>query len=105
MGVITRRVQMFGNEERIKDAYRFGKLWRMLSDAILLNAHKKSEEPTLPMSRESPFLERTNLYPSAGKADECVGVFHLSESTVNHDITRIINKAGLLSKKELAFIL
>ena len=71
-GVITRRVQMFDNEERIKGAYRFGKLWRMLSDAILLNAHKKSEEPTLPMSRESPFLEMTNLYPTAGKADECV---------------------------------
>ncbi len=38
-------------------------------------------------------------------AKEIAVMRHLSESKVNHDIMRIINKAGLLSKKELAFIL
>ncbi len=38
-------------------------------------------------------------------AKEIASMRHLSESKVNHDVTRIINKAGLLSKKELAFIL
>ena len=36
---------------------------------------------------------------------EIASMLHLSESTVNHDITRLINKAGLTSKKELASIL
>ena len=38
-------------------------------------------------------------------AKEIASMLHLSESTVNHDITRLINKAGLTSKKELASIL
>ena len=38
-------------------------------------------------------------------AKEIASMLHLSESTVNHDITRLINQAGLTSKKELASIL
>ena len=38
-------------------------------------------------------------------AKEIARMLYLSESTVNHDITRIVNKAGLTSKKEFAFIL
>ncbi len=38
-------------------------------------------------------------------AKEIATMRHLSETKVNHDIMRIISKAGLLSKKELAFIL
>ena len=36
---------------------------------------------------------------------EIAGVLHTSESTVSHAITRILNKTGLLNKKEFAFIL
>lgn len=32
---------------------------------------QKSEEPTLPMPRKSPFLDMTNLYHTAGSANEC----------------------------------
>ena len=32
-------------------------------------------------------------------------MLHTSESTVSHAITRILNKTGLLNKKEFAFIL
>ena len=38
-------------------------------------------------------------------AKEIASMLHLSESTVNHDILRIVNKYGLTSKKELALIL
>ena len=38
-------------------------------------------------------------------AKEVAGMLHLSESTVNHDITKIVNKCGLNSKKEFSFIL
>ena len=70
-GVTTRRVQMLCNEERIKGAYRFGKSWMIPSTAVLPNARRKQEEPHLPMPRKSPFLDMTNLYNKAGKADEC----------------------------------
>lgn len=70
-GVSTRRVQMLCNEERIKGAYRFGKSWMIPSTAVLPNARKKEEEPTLPMPRKSPFLDMTNLYNKAGGAAEC----------------------------------
>ncbi|MBE5739511.1 MAG: hypothetical protein E7349_01490 [Clostridiales bacterium] len=70
-GVTTRRVQMLCNEERIKGAYRFGKSWMIPTKAVLPNARRKQEEPHLPMPRKSPFLDMTNLYHTAGKADEC----------------------------------
>ena len=38
-------------------------------------------------------------------AKEIASMLYLSESTVNHDITRMVNKAGLANKKELAYIL
>ena len=36
---------------------------------------------------------------------EIAQTLHMSESTVSHAITRILNKTGLLNKKEFAFIL
>ena len=36
---------------------------------------------------------------------EIAAMLHTSESTVSHAITRILNKTGLMNKKELAFIL
>ena len=36
---------------------------------------------------------------------EIAAMLHTSESTVSHTITRILNKTGLLNKKEFAFIL
>lgn len=38
-------------------------------------------------------------------AKEIANMLHLSESTVNHDIIRLINKAGVSNKKELASVL
>ena len=36
---------------------------------------------------------------------EIAKMLHLSESTVSHDITKIINKTGILNKKEFAYII
>ena len=36
---------------------------------------------------------------------EIAAMLHISESTVSHSITRILNKTGLINKKELAYVL
>lgn len=69
--VSTRRVQILCAQDRIKGAYRFGKSWVIPAKAVLPNARRKEEEPTLPMPRKSPFLDMTNLYNKVGGADEC----------------------------------
>lgn len=48
-GVTPRRVQILCAEERIKGAYRFGRSWMIPSHAVLPNARKKEDDPTLPM--------------------------------------------------------
>ena len=48
-----------------------GKSWIIPESAVLPNAKRKDEIPTLPMPRKSPFLDMTNLYNKAGCADEC----------------------------------
>ncbi|MBQ3016962.1 MAG: hypothetical protein IJD79_09305 [Clostridia bacterium] len=70
-GVSVRRVQFLCNNGRIKGAVRFGPVWRIPATAVLPNARRKEEEPTLPLPRKSPFLDMTNLYNRAGCADEC----------------------------------
>ena len=51
--------------------------------------------------------DKTNLCVPGGDstAKEIAAILHISESTVSHSITRILNKTGLINKKELAFIL
>jgi len=70
-GVSTRRVQFLCNQNRIKGASRMGKSWVIPQSAVLPNARRKDEAPTLPMPRKSPFLDMTNLYNQAGRADAC----------------------------------
>lgn len=70
-GVTTRRVQMLCNEDRIKGALRFGRVWKIPSTAVLPNTRKKDNAPRLPMPRKSPFLDMTDLYNKRGGAAEC----------------------------------
>ena len=69
-GVSPRRVQILCSQDRVKGAYRFGKSWMIPSNAVLPNA-RRTEEEKLPMPRRSPFLDMTNLYHTAGCAEEC----------------------------------
>ena len=68
-GVSTRRVQILCAQDRVKDAYRFGKSWMIPRDAVLPNAYR-TEEEKLPMPRRSPFLDMTDLYGKVGGAEE-----------------------------------
>lgn len=70
-GVTTRQVQSLCSQQKIKGAYRFGRSWMIPSRAILPSSSKKGEAPHLPMPRRSPFLDMTNIYNEAGRADEC----------------------------------
>ena len=92
-GVTTRRVQMLCNEERIKGAYRFGKSWMIPSTAVLPNARRKEEEPTLPMPRKSPFLDMTNLYNKVGGAEEC------AEMLINHPEAHALFEAQIAYRR------
>ncbi len=77
-GVSARRVQFLCTNDRIKGVVRFGRAWKIPATAVLPNARKTEEEPTMPMPRKSPFLDMTNLYNKAGEAEKCI------EMLVNH---------------------
>lgn len=70
-GVGVRRVQVLCNENRINGAYRFGRDWMIPETAVLPTTNRKTENPTLPMPKKSPFLDMTNLYNVAGRANDC----------------------------------
>ncbi|MBE6593772.1 MAG: helix-turn-helix domain-containing protein [Ruminococcaceae bacterium] len=70
-GVTPRRVQILCNEGKIKGAYRFGRSWMIPSRAVLPSS-AKGKVPHMPMPRKSPFLDMTDLYNSAGQAEECI---------------------------------
>ena len=67
-GVTTRRVQGLCKEGKIKGAVRWERTWMIPEHAVL---PKKSniETPQLPMPRKTPFLDMTNLYSTAGEAE------------------------------------
>ena len=77
-GVSARRVQFLCTNDRIKGVVRFGRAWKIPATAVLPNARKTEEKPTMPMPRKSPFLDMTNLYNKAGEAEKCI------EMLVNH---------------------
>ncbi len=68
-GVTPRRVQILCSQEKIKGAYRFGKSW-MIPVTAILPSMARGDEPHLPLPRKTPFLDMTDLYSEAGKADE-----------------------------------
>ena len=73
-GVTERRVQGLCKEGKIKGATRWGRTWMIPSHAVLPSSNK-GDEPHMPMPRKSPFLDMTNIYSVAGKADESIMLF------------------------------
>ena len=92
-GVSTRRVQLLCSTERIKGAYRFGRSWMIPQTAVLPNARRVEQEPTLPMPKKSPFLDMTNLYGIPGKADEAV------EMLINHPEAHALFEAQIAYRR------
>ena len=110
-GFLTEYVRHFGDllEQRIelqdKNAVVAVKsLYHIYSVGwVRLSSQVKEKYIAIQLGAKERELAKLSAFGFTAK--EIAGMLHLSESTVNHDITRIINKAGLLSKKELAFIL
>lgn len=66
--VTARRVQELCKEGKIKGAQRWERTWMIPAHAVLPSAAKGSE-PHTPMPKKSPFLDMTDIYNTAGKAD------------------------------------
>ena len=73
-GVTPRRVQGLCKEGKIKGATRWERTWMIPAHAVLPSA-AKGDTPTMPMPRKSPFLDMTNIYSEAGKADASIMLF------------------------------
>ena len=92
-GVTTRHIQNLCNQKKIKGAYRFGKSWMIPVRAILPSSVKKHEDPHLPMPRQCPFLDMTDLYNKVGGADEC------AEMLVNNPEAYALFKAQIAYRR------
>ena len=91
-GVSCRRVQILCAQGRVKGAYRFGKSWMIPKGAVLPNAYRTEEEKQ-PLPRKSPFLDMTNLYHTAGGAEEC------AEMLVNRPEARALFEAQIAYRR------
>ena len=47
----------------------------MIPHYAVLPSSNKGDDPHMPMPRKSPFLDMTNIYSTAGKADESISLF------------------------------
>ena len=111
-GFLTEYVRHFGDllEQRIalqnpsavvavKSLYNIYSIgWARLSSQV-------REKVNLGSGLESSERELAKLCAFGYTNKEIAAILHISESTVSHSITRILNKTGLINKKELAFIL
>lgn len=111
-GFLTEYIRHFGDllEQRIElqdptavvavkslyNVYSIG--WARLSSQV-------REKVNVTANLESSDRELAKLCAFGYTNKEIAAILHISESTVSHSITRILNKTGLINKKELAFIL
>ena len=72
--------------------------WARLSSQV-------KEKVTIAANLESSDRELAKLCAFGYTNKEIATILHISESTVSHSITRLLNKTGLINKKELAVIL
>ena len=77
------------------DIYSVG--WARLSSQV--------KEKYVAINLDSKEREIAKLSAFGYTVKEIASIMHLSESTVSHDITKILNKTGILNKKEFAYIL
>jgi len=110
-GLLTEYVRHFGDllEQRIalqdKNAVVAVKALYNIYSVGWARLSAQARERHIAIVLDAKEREIAKLTAFGFTAKEIASMLHLSESTVNHDITRLINKAGLTSKKELASIL
>ncbi len=70
-GLTPRRVQMMCKDGLIAGAQRWERTWMIPATAMPPSKRSsKSDEPTMPMPKRSPFLDMTSLYNRVGYGDE-----------------------------------
>lgn len=72
-GVTTRRVQGLCKEGKIKGVERWERTWMIPQHAVLPSSSSETD-PHIPMPRRTPFLDMTDLYSTAGEAEESIAM-------------------------------
>lgn len=110
-GLLTEYVRHFGDLldqrialqdqealKKVKSLYEIYSIgWMRLSSQV--------KEKYVASNLDSKEREIAKLSAFGFTVKEIAAMLHLSESTISHDITKIANKTGILSKKEFAYIL
>ena len=110
-GLLTEYVRHFGEllyqrialvdkdaVKEIKSLYEIYSVgWSRLSSQV--------REKYISTTLDSKEREIAKLYAFGYTIKEIANMMHLSESTISHDITKILNKTGMQNKKEFAYIL
>lgn len=68
-----RRIQMLCNENKIPGAVKFGKVWMIPEDAVIVNKVSKKNSK-LPLPKKTPFLDMTSIYNTKGEVDKAANV-------------------------------
>lgn len=98
--LLYQRIELQDKEviKEIKSLYEIYSIgWARLSGQV--------KEKYVAINLDSKEREIAKLSAFGYTVKEIASIMHLSESTVSHDITKILNKTGILNKKEFAYIL
>lgn len=110
-GLLTEYVRHFGEllyqriEVQDKDAIKEIKSLYEIYSVGWARLSSQVKEKYVAFNLDSKEREIAKLSAFGYTVKEIASIMHLSESTVSHDITKILNKTGILNKKEFAYIL
>ena len=110
-GLLTEYVRHFGEllyqriELQDKDAIKEIKSLYEIYSVGWARLSSQVKEIYVAINLDSKEREIAKLSAFGYTVKEIASIMHLSESTVSHDITKILNKTGILNKKEFAYIL
>lgn len=110
-GLLTEYVRHFGEllyqriELQDKDAIKEIKSLYEIYSVGWARLSSQVKEKYVAINLDSKEREIAKLSAFGYTVKEIASIMHLSESTVSHDITKILNKTGILNKKEFAYIL
>lgn len=110
-GLLTEYVRHFGEllyqriELQDKDAIKEIKSLYEIYSVGWARLSSQVKEKYVAINLDSKEREIAKLSAFGYTVKEIASIMHLSESTVSHDITKILNKSGILNKKEFAYIL
>lgn len=117
-GVSARRVQALCAKGRIAGAVQVGREWLIPADTKKpadgrTRAERSAGEENMPLPRKTPFLSMTDLYRTAGKADEVARtladnheaqvLFEAFVAYARGEIDRVYEKASYLLGKHSGF--